>query len=62
MNTSLYNHKAVGTQEKPLIPNRDLKLICVNLDSVLEQLQNHSLESVQINLLLSKVNNIIKEL
>lgn len=55
MNTSSYNHNSIGTDEKPLIENREFKWLISNFDVIIEQLQSKSFEKFQEKLLQDKL-------
>lgn len=58
MNTSSYNHNAIGTQGKPLIENREFKDLCRNADDIMNVLESKSLEAFQKQLFTDKINKI----
>lgn len=61
MSTSLHNHVTIGTVDKPIIPNGELKRIVEELDKgnmeVLTELQNWSLMPIHKYIIQDKINN-----
>ena len=60
---SSYNHNTLGSEEKPLIPNIELKILIEkmnegNLEAYAEALQKWSFESFQKQFLQNKFNEI----